>query len=294
MPQDFSAALVGVAIPEFRHVPAVRVENACATGSAGDLGRARRRRLGPRQACTGGRHGEDEHAARASRSATRCSSARTSRKRPIPPAGSRACSATSPASTSSASATRATRWPRSPPRTTRNGVRNPLAHMKRDLGFEFCRNALGEEPIRRRAAQALRLLARLRRRRRAGDLARAGGGARVSARALALAHAGQRVPAAVAPRPDEASKARRWPGSKGLDAAGVTLDPTCTSSRRTTASRSPSCWSTRRWACAAHGQGARAILDGDTAARRQAAGQSVGRPEVARPSDRRHRACRST
>lgn len=34
VPQDFSAALVGVAIPAFRFTPAVRLENACATGSA--------------------------------------------------------------------------------------------------------------------------------------------------------------------------------------------------------------------------------------------------------------------
>jgi acetyl-CoA C-acetyltransferase len=34
VPQDFSASLAAVAIPEFRHVPAVRLENACATGSA--------------------------------------------------------------------------------------------------------------------------------------------------------------------------------------------------------------------------------------------------------------------
>jgi acetyl-CoA C-acetyltransferase len=32
--QDFSGAMVAVAIPEFRHVPSVRLENACATGSA--------------------------------------------------------------------------------------------------------------------------------------------------------------------------------------------------------------------------------------------------------------------
>lgn len=32
--QDFTAALASVAIPEFRHTPAVRLENACATGSA--------------------------------------------------------------------------------------------------------------------------------------------------------------------------------------------------------------------------------------------------------------------
>jgi len=32
--QDFSAALISIAIPEFRHIPSVRMENACATGSA--------------------------------------------------------------------------------------------------------------------------------------------------------------------------------------------------------------------------------------------------------------------
>ena len=34
VPQDFSGSLVAVAMPEFRHTPAVRLENACATGSA--------------------------------------------------------------------------------------------------------------------------------------------------------------------------------------------------------------------------------------------------------------------
>lgn len=33
-PQDFQASLVSLAVPELRHVPATRVENACATGSA--------------------------------------------------------------------------------------------------------------------------------------------------------------------------------------------------------------------------------------------------------------------
>ena len=32
--QDFSASLAALAVPEFRHVPSVRLENACATGSA--------------------------------------------------------------------------------------------------------------------------------------------------------------------------------------------------------------------------------------------------------------------
>jgi acetyl-CoA C-acetyltransferase len=34
VPQDFGASLVAVAIPALRHTPAVRLENACATGSA--------------------------------------------------------------------------------------------------------------------------------------------------------------------------------------------------------------------------------------------------------------------
>ena len=32
--QDFSASFASIAIPEFRHTPATRLENACATGSA--------------------------------------------------------------------------------------------------------------------------------------------------------------------------------------------------------------------------------------------------------------------
>ena len=32
--QDFSGSIAAVAIPEFRHTPSVRLENACATGSA--------------------------------------------------------------------------------------------------------------------------------------------------------------------------------------------------------------------------------------------------------------------
>jgi acetyl-CoA C-acetyltransferase len=34
LPQDFTSSIVALAIPELRHVPAVRTENACATGSS--------------------------------------------------------------------------------------------------------------------------------------------------------------------------------------------------------------------------------------------------------------------
>ena len=66
----------------------------------------------------------------------------------------------------------------------KNGVGNPYAQLRKDLGYEFCRNDEREESVRRRAAQAHRLLAGLRRRRRARagrrrDRAAAGQGDRV-------------------------------------------------------------------------------------------------------------------
>ncbi len=50
----------------------------------------------------------------------------------------------------------------------KNGVGNPYAQLRKDLGFEFCRNAEREESVRRGPAQAHRLLARVRWRRGAG------------------------------------------------------------------------------------------------------------------------------
>ena len=50
----------------------------------------------------------------------------------------------------------------------KNGVANPYAQMRKDLGFAFCRTREREEPVRGRPAQAHRLLAGLGRRRRPG------------------------------------------------------------------------------------------------------------------------------
>ena len=49
-----------------------------------------------------------------------------------------------------------------------NGCANPWAQMRKDLGLRVLPRRLGEEPDRRRPAQAHRLLAGLRRRRRPG------------------------------------------------------------------------------------------------------------------------------
>ena len=67
----------------------------------------------------------------------------------------------------------------------KNGVGNPYAQLRKDLGFEFCRTESDRNPLRRRAAQAHRLLAGVGR--RGGD--RAG-----RCRDRACARQGDRVP----------------------------------------------------------------------------------------------------
>ena len=50
----------------------------------------------------------------------------------------------------------------------RNGVDNPYAQMRKDFGYDFCRQESEQEPLRRRAAEAHRLFAGLGRRGGAG------------------------------------------------------------------------------------------------------------------------------
>ena len=59
----------------------------------------------------------------------------------------------------------------------KNGVGNPYAQLRKDLGFEFCRTREREEPVRRGAAEAHRLLAGVRRRGRGGARRRRDGAA---------------------------------------------------------------------------------------------------------------------
>ncbi len=77
----------------------------------------------------------------------------------------------------------------------KNGVDNPYAQMRKDLGFEFCRACQREEPVCRAAAEAHRLFAGVGWRRsagddRRGDRARDGQGGAVPRRC-----AGERLPA---------------------------------------------------------------------------------------------------
>ncbi|MEP6608922.1 MAG: acetyl-CoA acetyltransferase [Burkholderiaceae bacterium] len=144
--QDFSASTVGMAIPEFRHTPAVRVENACATGSAAiwaaldAIGSGRVKRalvIGMEKMNTLPNQQIGE-------TLLKCSYVKEEGDTPGGFAGvfgkiaadyferfgdqSDALAAISA-------------------KNHRNGVNNPYAHMKRDLGFDFCRNPSDKNPF---------------------------------------------------------------------------------------------------------------------------------------------------
>ena len=164
--QDFTASLVLQASPDLRFKRATRVENACATGSAAvhqglksidARGRAHR---------AGGRRRADDDDAGGRRSARTCSRPPMCARRPTSTAASPASSARSPALYFQKYGDQS----------------DALAHDRRQEPQErrrqsLCADAQGsrlrllphrerEEPVRRRPAQAHRLLAGLRRRRR--------------------------------------------------------------------------------------------------------------------------------
>ncbi len=146
LPQDFTGALVAQAVPELRHVPAVRLENACATGSAAiwaaadavESGRVRRALV------VGFEVMNAVSGAKIAETLLRCSYVKEEAETPAGFAGvfgqiagqyferfgdqSDALAAISA-------------------KNHANGVNNPYAHMRRDLGFDFCRNPSEKNPF---------------------------------------------------------------------------------------------------------------------------------------------------
>ena len=144
--QDFSAALPAVAIPEFRHTPSVRMENACATGSAaiwaaldalasGRVKRALVIGLEKMNTLPNTQIGE---------TLLRCSYVKEEGDTPGGFAGVFGKIATGYferfGDQSDALAAIAAK-------NHANGVNNPYAHMRRDLGFDFCRQPSDKNPF---------------------------------------------------------------------------------------------------------------------------------------------------
>lgn len=146
LPQDFTASLVAMAVPALRHVPAVRLENACATGSAAiwaaldavESGRVRHALVvgfevmnavpGPKIAET----------------LLRCSYVKEEGDIPAGFAGVFGQIAQQYferfGDQSDALAAIAAK-------NHANGMHNPWAHMRRDFGFDFCRQPSDKNPF---------------------------------------------------------------------------------------------------------------------------------------------------
>jgi len=146
IPQDFTASLVALAVPELRHVPAVRLENACATGSAAIWA-----------ALDAVESGRVQHALvvgfeimnavpgpRIAETLLRCSYVKEEGTIPSGFAGVFGQIAgqyferfgdQSDALAAIAAKNHA------------NGMNNPFAHMRRDFGFDFCRQPSDKNPF---------------------------------------------------------------------------------------------------------------------------------------------------
>ncbi|VTU18983.1 acetyl-CoA acetyltransferase [Variovorax sp. PBL-H6] len=144
--QDFTASLPAVAIPEFRHTPAVRAENACATGSAAiwaalDAMAAGRMK---RTLVIGMEKMNELTTPQVAATLIKCSYVKEEGTDPAGFAGifggiaskyferfgdqSDALAAISAKNHS-------------------NGMHNPYAHMRRDFGFDFCRTPSEKNPF---------------------------------------------------------------------------------------------------------------------------------------------------
>jgi len=146
VPQDFSATTAALAMPEFRHTPAVRLENACATGSAAlwagldALLSGRMKRV----LVVGMEKMNTLPNAQIGEVLLKCSYVKEEAGRPGGFAGIFGLIAQSYAERfgdpSDALA-------RIAAKNHANGVRNPWAHLRRDLGYDFCRQVSEKNPV---------------------------------------------------------------------------------------------------------------------------------------------------
>ena len=144
--QDFSGALAALAIPELRHVPSVRLENACATGSAAiwgaldAIGSGRLKRVlvvGAEKMNTLSNQQIGEVLLRCSHVAEEGDT----------PGGFAGVFGTITSGYFARFGDQSDAIAAIAAKNHANGVHNPVAHMRRDLGFEFCRNPSDKNPF---------------------------------------------------------------------------------------------------------------------------------------------------
>ena len=146
MPQDFTGALVAMAVPGLRHVPAVRLENACATGSAAiwaamdavESGRVRHALV------VGFEVMNAVSGAKIAETLLRCSYVK---EEAANPAGFAGVFGTIAATYFERFGDQSDALAAIAAKNHANGVKNPFAHMRRDLGFDFCRNPSDKNPF---------------------------------------------------------------------------------------------------------------------------------------------------
>jgi len=146
MPQDFSASLVALAVPALRHVPAVRMENACATGSAAiwaaldavQSGRVRHALV------VGFEIMNAVPAPVVAQTLLRCSYVKEEGETSAGFAGvfGRIAGSYFERFGDQGDALAAIAA-----KNHANGMHNPFAHMRRDLGFDFCRQVSERNPV---------------------------------------------------------------------------------------------------------------------------------------------------
>jgi acetyl-CoA C-acetyltransferase len=144
--QDFTASLPAVAMPQFRHTPAVRTENACATGSAAiwaaldaiAAGRMKRTLVIGMESMNGLRTPD------VAATLVKCSYVKEEGGNPAGFAGIFGGIASAYfdrfGDQSDALAAIAAK-------NHSNGMHNPYAHMRRDFGFDFCRSPSDKNPF---------------------------------------------------------------------------------------------------------------------------------------------------
>ena len=144
--QDFTAALPAVAMPEFRHTPAVRMENACATGSAAiwaaldamAAGRMQRTLVIGMEKMNG--LPTPEVAA----TLIKCSYVK---EEGSDPAGFAGIFGAIAANYFERFGDQSDALAAISAKNHSNGMHNPYAHMKRDFGFDFCRTPSEKNPF---------------------------------------------------------------------------------------------------------------------------------------------------